>query len=297
MNAVEFLRARGCRRVAIAGATPADPAAWGADGFLKFGETGDFDGVVVVDSFATFMRALQPMLSRGAIVVPADPDHVIPAPLRNANALDAAWNFSAATNYVARCGLKGNYLEFGVFWGASFYRNYFLMRHWLDGAFYAFDSFAGLSAPQPEETAFTAGDFQAGAYCCNLASFRALGAALGVDDTRIRAVPGFFDKTLAGKSGSDYDIAERSVAVCIIDCDLMEPTADVLEFVSPLLCDGALVYFDDWRLCRASAKVGERAAALKWLAANPGFELIEFTDAAPGVASWQYQWFIFQRGG
>jgi hypothetical protein len=49
-----------------------------------------------------------------------------------------------------------------------------------------------------------------------------------------------------------------------------------LEFVTPLLEDGALLYFDDWRLCRANNVVGERAAALDWLARNPDVELIEF---------------------
>ncbi len=58
----------------------------------------------------------------------------------------------------------------------------------------------------------------------------------------------------------------------------------------PLLEDGALVYFDDWRPFRASRSVGERAAALNWLSHNPGFELVEFDSDA-----WQHQWFIFTR--
>jgi hypothetical protein len=71
---------------------------------------------------------------------------------------------------------------------------------------------------------------------------------------------------------------------------LKEPTAQVLKFVGPLLEPGALLYFDDWRLCRGSRLVGERAAALEWLGSNPGIELVEFDRA-----TWQDQWFIFQR--
>jgi hypothetical protein len=64
----------------------------------------------------------------------------------------------------------------------------------------------------------------------------------------------------------------------------------VLNFVTPLLEDGALIYFDDWCLCPASSKIGERAAVLRWLASNPRIELIEFDRD-----TWQHQWFIFQR--
>lgn len=78
--------------------------------------------------------------------------------------------------------------------------------------------------------------------------------------------------------------------MCVIDCDLREPTEQVLRFVTPLLEVGALLSFDDWRLTRASAEVGERAAALAWLRQHPDFELIELHRE-----SWQHQWFIFQK--
>ena len=51
---------------------------------------------------------------------------------------------------------------------------------------------------------------------------------------------------------------------------------------------GALLYFDDWRLCRASPEVGERAAALAWRRDNPSIDLIELHRD-----HWQHQWFIF----
>ena len=81
-----------------------------------------------------------------------------------------------------------------------------------------------------------------------------------------------------------------SVSVCVIDCDLYEPTLQALEFVTPLLEQGGLIYFDDWRLCRASAEVGERGAALTWLARHPEFELVELHREL-----WQHQWYILQR--
>ena len=51
-----------------------------------------------------------------------------------------------------------------------------------------------------------------------------------------------------------------------------------------------MLYFDDWRLCRASPDAGERAAALQWQQDHPDLELIEFHRD-----DWQHQWFIFQR--
>lgn len=291
-----FLRARGCRNVAIASAAGATAEAWQADGVLAPDQTGDYDGVLVVDSFNLLMRRLESMQRRGAIIAPANPDDVVSANIRNADAMATAWNFSPAANYVARCGLKGNYLEFGVFWGRSFFRNHFLLRPWLDGSFFAFDSFCGLSTPKNEEIQFTAGDFQEGAYACNQASFEAIGDAVSADMNRVQTIPGFFDQTLRGKRGASYGIEDRSVAVCVVDCDIFEPTLDVLNFITPLLADGALLYFDDWRLCRASPHVGERAAALRWLSAHPEFELIDFPGDAPmEVSSWQHAWFIFQR--
>lgn len=296
MTAVDQLRDLGCKCVAIASVGTPDSAAWKADGHLALGAAGDYDGVVVLDCFAEFMRALEPMQARGAIVVPAEASLIVPDDLRASDAITAAWNYSSAANYVARCGLRGHYLEFGTFWGSSFYRNYFQLRHWLQGLFYAFDSFQGLSRPLPEETDWTAGDFQAGAYFCNLASFRAIGTVLGVETDRMRCVPGFYSETLAVRAGADYGIGDCSVSVCVVDCDLLEPTRQVLDFVGPLLEDGALLYFDDWRLCRASARAGERAAALAWLREHPDYELIELSPTVPTTTgSWQSQWFIFQR--
>ena len=137
---------------------------------------------------------------------------------------------------------------------------------------------------------YTAGDFSEGAYACNRGSFEAIAALVEMPAERLVVVDGFYSTTLVGHRPSDYGLAEGSVSVCVIDCDLREPTEQVLEFVTPLLEPGALIYFDDWRLCRGSRTVGERAAALRWLAGNPGFELIELHREF-----WQHQWFIFQR--
>jgi hypothetical protein len=268
----------------------------GARNIAQYDGTGDLpvtaDGLVITDgiAFRNLMRSLEPLARNNCLILPASPDWVVPEELRNGDAMYTAWKTTAAANYIARCGLKGHYLEFGTFWGSSFFPNYFRLRHWLRGTFFAFDSFRGLSAPEADETRFTAGDFYQGAYCSNERSFAALADFVGVPPDRLSVVAGFFSETLVDVPPARYGLESGSVSICYIDCDLREPTQQVLDFVSPLLEDGALVYFDDWRLCRGSRRVGERAAALQWLARNQGFELIEFDRD-----SWQHQWFIFGR--
>jgi predicted O-methyltransferase YrrM len=251
----------------------------------------DIDAIVVVDvaNYPAFMRAAESLMRRGMLIVPATPDAMVPSAVRQFDAMEAAWQTSADANYVARCALKGHYLEFGTWYGRSFLTNYFRYRHWLRGTFYGFDSFAGLSTPHALEGTYTGGDFSEGAYCCNLQSFEANLALAEVPSARVRLVPGFYGQTLQ-QPPSVYGLEPESVSVCVIDCDLREPTEQVLAFVTPLLEPGALMYFDDWRLTRGSAIVGERAAALAWLAANPEIELVEFHRDL-----WQHQWFIYQR--
>jgi len=255
-------------------------------------DAADIDGIIIVDpvGFPLLMRQLANLMRAGCIIVPLDPDWVVAEQIRKADNMYCAWHTSAAANYAARCNLRGHYLEFGTFWGRSFFNSYFEFRHWLKGDFYAFDSFQGLSTPLPSETEATAGDFLAGNYHCNQGSFEAIADLIDMDRRRLKVVPGFYDDALKAGAARILGLEPRSVSICYIDCDIRKPTEQVLTFVSDLLEDGALIYFDDWRLCRASPHFGERAATLAWLKDNPDFELIDFTST-----HWQNQWFIFQR--
>jgi hypothetical protein len=301
-QAVSLLRGLGYGRVGLAGLNGAQGVAEaGADGWFDAADptqAPEFDALVLpeAETFALLMRRLEPVMARDIAIVPADPAWVVEPSLRDADATFAAWNTAPDANYLARTAQRGHYLEFGTFWGRSFFPAYYRLRHWLDGKFFAFDSFRGISTPLADETAFTGGDFTEGAYFCNLKSFQAIAALAQVPAERMTTVPGFYADSLVGHHPSEYGLEPKSVSICIIDCDLYEPTKQVLEFITPLLDDGALIYFDDWRLCRGSSKVGERAAALEWLAAHPDFELIDFPGDAPVTTwSWQHAWFIFQR--
>lgn len=132
--------------------------------------------------------------------------------------------------------------------------------------------------------------FEEGSHFCNLESFDIIGQQAGIDATRLERVPGFYDQTLRVKTIADYQIEPKSISICLIDCDLYEPTLDVLEFVHEGLDDGALLYFDDLRLARAANKSGEYDAMRRWLKKHPEIELIPFP-----THSWEAQWYIFNR--
>jgi len=249
------------------------------------------DAIIIVhgERMAWILRWLEPLLHSDLLVLPADPEWIVPAPVRALTREQALQQF-IPVEYVARSGLTGHYLEFGTFWGRSFFPAFWQFRHWLSGQFYGFDSFEGLSSPLADETHFTGGDFRKGTYNFNVKSFRALAELLGMDADRLRVVPGFYCDSLVGVNPARYGLEPESVSVCIIDCDLLEPTRQVLDFVEPLLQPGCLLYFDDWRLCRASPTVGERAAAFQWVAEKPRLELVELYQS-----HWQNQYFIFNR--
>jgi hypothetical protein len=249
------------------------------------------DAIIVMATrdFSFIIRKCEQHLRNDIAFVPASAEAIVPEPVRLASVGDWATRSSILT-YLYVSGLRGHFAEFGTFWGRAFYGSYFELSHWLQGKFYAFDSFEGLSIPDQRETAYTNGDFIKGAYGYNHISFRALAGILGLPEDRVVTVPGFFDKSLTPAKAEQLGIAPKSLSVVRIDCDLLDPTLSVLEFVTPLLDDGALVYFDDWRLCRSDPNVGERGAVLKWLEANPNFELVDF----PSI-HWQHQWFIFHR--
>ena len=249
------------------------------------------DAVLIIDApnLAWLMRCLEPLARRNVLILPYDADWVVPAFFKNLTpAIARATQLGVGPDYVWRSALTGHYAEFGTFWGQSFFPDIFRYKNFLGGSFYAFDSFEGLSAPLSDESRFHP-DFQLGHYCSNVRSFHALAEFVSVPGGLMQIVPGFFDSTLA-KDPASYGLSPESLSVCKIDCDLYEPTRQVLDFVLPLLEPGALIYFDDWRLTRASPRVGERGATLDWLKKNPGIELVELHRD-----SWQHQWFIFHR--
>lgn len=165
--------------------------------------------------------------------------------------------------------LVGDYLEFGVFEGSTFLH----ACHRASGImpfmrFFAFDSFQGL--PKPEGSDAT-GEFAEGQFCCTEPRFHEILGESGVDRTRVRVVPGWFDQSLTGDLKKKHDLRVASVAY--IDCDLFKSTAPVMRFLTDLVRQGTILMFDDWYCFRARPTHGVRGAVGEWLKENPHISL------------------------
>jgi hypothetical protein len=167
-------------------------------------------------------------------------------------------------------GQRPLYLEFGVFEGRS-------MRWWVSnlktpGAnFVGFDSFEGL--PEDWHPGIGAGYF-------------ATGKPPDIPDPRVRFEVGWFDQTLPNFAAPDHD-----QLIINIDCDLYSSAFTALDWASPLLVSGTLLYFDEYsdrdHELRALAECKKRSAVdfVPLAFANGGVHwLFEVRDApTPGL--------------
>jgi O-methyltransferase len=159
----------------------------------------------------------------------------------------------------------GDYLEFGVFKGYSFWHAQQVASHLhLDGMrFYGFDSFAGLPPPEGVDRTYR-GDFYEGQYTCSKAMVERNLNERGVDWSRTFLIEGFFAESLTPELRAQHRL-ERA-AIVLIDCDLYESTRQVLEFLEPLLDRGTILIFDDWNAFDGDDRRGERRALGEFLA-------------------------------
>ena len=153
-------------------------------------------------------------------------------------------------------GIDGDYAEFGccgartftLAWGAARLVGH-PAHHW------AFDSFEGLpptTDPRDEHQGWVAG-----AMAMTEDQFVRTCLARGLRREEFTTVPGFYEQSLVE---GDSLLPER-VAFAYIDCDLYSSTREVLGFLSPRLCQGAVIAFDDYYCYSPSLPSGERLAA------------------------------------
>lgn len=180
-----------------------------------------------------------------------------------------------AFELVYNNGVRGDYLEFGVYEGRSFLEawdaaNRYLMR---DMHFYAFDSFTGLPEIGPDDVSgpFTQGQFHAprALFESNLRRHR-------VDLRRVTVVEGMFQETLNATTRKSIRVDRAAIAW--IDCDLYASTVPVLDFLSDVLVDGAVLTFDDWYCFNGRPDRGEQRACSEWLSKNPHIRLVGYQN-------------------
>jgi O-methyltransferase len=167
----------------------------------------------------------------------------------------------------------GDYLEFGVFHGASLT----CMHRALKGLnldrvrLFGFDSFEGLPVGIGTEYDFLPwkpGQYRAD-YDFTVEKLR----RAGVDWARTFLIKGWFSEVLNDALVAHYGISKASIIM--IDCDLYSSSKQALDFCAPLIRDRALIFFDDWS-DGAKTNHGEKRAFDEFLQANPQLQADEF---------------------
>jgi len=218
--------------------------------------------------------------------------------LHERNLVDKDGCIHAAASFIAWNQVEGDYLEFGVWRGASFAVAHRAIergrrivanampstpefKRWLANRprYFAFDSFEGL----PSGDANRQTDYLPGAYACSQEEFLENVRAEGVDMSRVFTIPGMFDSSLTPSVKSKHQI--RKAALIFIDCDLYESTIPVLDFCTDLVGQGTIIVFQDWFRFKGRPDQGEQRACSEWLARNPQFELIEYWREGPQAVS------------
>jgi O-methyltransferase len=169
--------------------------------------------------------------------------------------------------------IAGDYCEFGVFQGSTFTAAWHGARRWQlsDKRLHAFDSFAGLPEVKDNDAG---GPFETGQFAADLATFKKALTVNQVDMQRVTITPGMFDETLNDATKARIQLTRVNMA--FIDCDLYASTVPVLDFLTDVLVDGALLMFDDWHCFAGKPDRGEQLAVAEWLARNPGLRLHKY---------------------
>ncbi|MGG5807960.1 TylF/MycF/NovP-related O-methyltransferase [Falsiroseomonas sp. CW058] len=200
-------------------------------------------------------------------------------------------------------GLWGDYVEFGVYSGATMSNAWWCAKRHLDlfasGAwdhslagdrdatkraiadsfrrmrFIGFDSFEGIPPAAPGENA---GPFAAGTYAAAEEVPRGHLARTGVDMGQVHFVKGFFNETCTPQTAAALGL--REIAVLHIDSDLYSSALTALDFCTPFLRDGSVVIFDEWFQFNGSPVEGEQRAFAEWRERNPDWNAQELAREA-----------------
>ncbi len=181
--------------------------------------------------------------------------------------------------------LEGDYLEFGVFTGSSlifatrFHKKLKSLGK-VNTRFYGFDSFKGFGEMGAGDMhPFYRDDI------FRVDSKKVIGnikkQTKGVE---VNIVDGFFEKTLVEKTASQRDI--QKARIVFIDCDLMEPTKLVFQWVKPVLQEGTVLIMDDFYSFRGAECKGVAGAFAAFTKANPQIHFRRIHDFGYGGISY-----------
>ena len=162
----------------------------------------------------------------------------------------------------------GDYLEFGVYQGASLICAHDALRAagLEEVRLFGFDSFEGLPETTEDADVWLRGQFRSD-YEFTVERLR----EAGVDLDRTLLVRGFFEDSLTSELCERENI--RRAGVIMLDCDLYTSTVEALAFCRPLIRDVAFLFFDDWQSTDASH--GQKRALREFRERHPELELDE----------------------
>lgn len=167
--------------------------------------------------------------------------------------------FQQSFDYLSANYVSGDYFEFGCHKTRTFRMSLSEARKKGFGemSFYAFDSFEGL--PEASEIDQFP-DWEKGKLKTSIDDFDTIIAGHGLYLDKVHKVKGFFDKTLTAEFQQELVSQGTKIALAYIDSDFYESAVSVLDFIDPLLQDGAIICFDDWNNFRANPNRGEKKA-------------------------------------
>lgn len=161
----------------------------------------------------------------------------------------------------------GDYLEFGVFNGASLSSMYLTCKNLglHSTRFFGFDAFEGLPADSEKEDD---GVWKKGFYTC---SFEKMNECLGkknIDAKAINWIKGWYKDTLNDVTVEKFNLGK--LGIVFIDCDTYSSSKAVLDFITPLIKEPVIICLDDWKLNDLDVKgMGEYKSFNEFLETNP----------------------------
>jgi len=182
-----------------------------------------------------------------------------------------------AVRFIRDNGIPGSYLEFGVWRGAMFAQFYHTLRRYrMQRSLVAFDSFQGL----PEARGIDAGPnvqrFAPGTFRCSQADFVHELARWGVAPGRYLMIPGFFRDSLTPDL---YQLPQLARAALVwIDSLYYESATALLEFVEPILEDGAVLMFNSYYRFAGRPDLGEQRAISEFLLGHPMVSMTPYAE-------------------
>lgn len=185
-----------------------------------------------------------------------------------------------AFHFVNYEGVEGDYLEFGVFEGASFITSFKSHRATNQGTerrFVGFDSFEGLRFDEGEASHES---LKPGTFATSYERVKSRIGSVLKDRVEWHLVQGFVDVTLESDTVKALNV--EKVAVAMFDMDLGEPTKLALKYVGPRLSVGSVLIFDEFFMFKGDAAAGEAGALDEFLRANPNIKVRRYLDYGAG---------------